>query len=324
MKAIFCPRYGTPDVLELRDIPTPKIRKDHVLVKIHATAVTSGDARVRGARFPKGMGLLVRLALGFTGPRRSVLGFSFAGEIVEAGEGANNVTAGQRVLGMTGPSFGAYAEYKLAHKDKPMVAIPDDLDMVTAAAMSFGGTTAIHYLNKKAQVKSSDRVLILGASGQVGSAGIQIAKSAGADVTAVCSGANAATVAKLGADEVVDYTKVDFTKQPETYDIIMDCVGASRFRLAKHCLNDNGRYLVVSGDLKDMFGALRKPDSKGRRAIGGVASEESEDLETLIALWKDGKFDPLVTKTFPLEEASKAHALVDTGRKVGSVVLVVD
>jgi NADPH:quinone reductase-like Zn-dependent oxidoreductase len=321
MQAIYCTRYGAPDVLELREVAVPKLKNGHVLVNIYATAVTSGDARIRAARFPKGMGMLARLALGIRGPRNPILGFSFAGKIEEIAQDVENFQVGQRVLGMTGPSFGGYADYKLIRSKAPMIQIPENLDMTTAAALSFGGTTAIHYLNKKAQVKPGERVLILGASGQVGAAGVQIAKAAGAHVTAVCSAPNHGIVKKLGADILIDYAKVDFTKAPETYDVIMDCVGASRFGLAKHTLNENGRYLVISGDLKDMIGTLRPADKQGRRAIGGVAGETVEDLATLISLWENGKFDPLVTKTYPLKDAALAHALVDTGRKVGSIVL---
>ena len=323
MKAIYCPNYGAPEVLEIRHLPKPTIRKNHALVRVRAVAATSGDARLRAARFPKGMGFMARLALGLRRPRKPVLGFSFAGEITELGRGVEDFQIGQRVLGMTGMSFGAYAEYKLIHSDAPMVVIPDDLDMETAAAMSFGGTTAIHYLTKMAKVTAGDRVLILGASGQVGIAGIQIAKAAGAYVTAVCSATNHAAVQSVGADQTIDYHETDFASQPETYDIIMDCVGASRFKHAKHCLNDNGRYLVISGDFKDLITSMRRPDQNGKRAIGGVASETAKDLRTLIDLWQKGQFDPMITARFPLEEAAKAHALIDSGRKVGSVVLTV-
>jgi len=322
MRALYCPKYGPPDVLEMREVPKPALRKGHVIVRVAAVAVTSGDARIRAARFPKGMRTLARLGLGIFGPRHPVPGMCYAGEIVAAAPDVTGFVVGQRVMGMTGMKMGACADFVAVSAKGAIITLPDAISFEQAAAMSFGGTTALHFLKHKAQVQSGERVLVLGASGQVGSAGVQIAKHLGAHVTAVCSGKNADVVHRLGADEVIDYTLSDPLAGAQ-YDVIMSCVGSASFAQARGALREHGRFLLVEGALRDMITAMRKPDEKGRRTIGGVAAEDPADLQLLVDLAEAGDFDPLVTATYPLEQASRAHALVDSGRKVGSVVLTV-
>lgn len=322
MKAIYCKAYGSPDILELREVSAPKLRKGHVIVAVRAVAVTSGDARIRGARFPKGMGLLARMALGLFGPRHPILGMCFAGVISQVADDVTGFVVGQRVMGMSGMKMGANAEFLAVKAKAPMVPIPEDMDFATAAALSFGGTTALHFLKHKADVQPGERVLILGASGQVGIAGVQVAKHLGAEVTGVCSAKNADLVRGLGADHVIDYTTSD-PLQSGQYDVIMSCVGSARFKSAKAALRPGGRFLLIEGGVRDMISAGRKPDGQGRRTIGGVANEDAADLQLLVEMAQSGAFDPVVSQQFPLEHAATAHALVDSGRKVGSVVLTI-
>lgn len=322
MKAVYCPRYGGPEVLELRELPRPVARKSEVIVRVKAVGVTSGDARIRAARFPKGIGFLARLGLGLLGPRHPVLGMSYAGEIAEVGCDVTSFAVGQRVLGMTGMTMGAHAEFVAVKANGPMIVIPDELDDVKAAALSFGGSTALHFLHHKANVQSGERVLVLGASGQVGMAGVQIAKFFGAHVTAVCSAKNADFVQKRGADVVIDYAQTDPLVGAK-YDVIMSCVSSAHYAQARKALNPNGRFLMIDGNLRDMVQAIGRPDNEGRRSIGGVAGEDAADLQRLVDLVLAGDFDPFVSATFSLEDAAKAHAIVDSRRKVGAVVLTV-
>jgi len=303
MRAVYCPKYGPPAVLEVRDLPQPEMKKGHMIVRVHAVAVTSGDARIRAARFPMGMGFMARLGLGLFGPRAPVLGMTYAGVVAAVAADVTGVAVGQRVFGMTGIKMGAMAEYVRVAATSPVVTLPDSVDFVRGAAASFGGTTALHFLKHKARVQPDDRVMILGASGQVGVAAVQIAKHLGAHVTGVCSGKNMALVKGLGADEVIDYTVQDPLSQG-AYDVIMSCVGSATFA-------------------QDMVSAMKKPDAQGRHTIGGVAREDAADLALLGDMMVTGAFDPVVTQTFPLAQAAAAHAVVDTGRKVGAVVLEV-
>ena len=322
MKAVYCPRYGSPDVLEIREMPTPTLKPQEVLVRIHAANLSSGDARIRAARFPRGIGWAARLAMGLRGPRNPVLGFSAAGVIEEIGANHTRFKPGQRVVGIAGQTFGTHAEYRAFGPKSPLLPIPDEMDFETATALTFGGTTALQFLEAKGKLRPGERVLVLGASGQVGIAAVQIAKHLGAYVVGVCSERNTEQVLAVGADATIDYARTDFTQGTDSYDIIMDCVGATRFSRAKAVLRPNGRFLIVDGgDLRGMMAPLRGADSQGRRAIGGVAEDREEDIARLIALWQAGEFDPVISKRFPLAEARAAHRLVDSGRKLGSVVL---
>jgi len=321
MKAISFDQYGGPEVLEIVELEKPSPKPNEVLVKIHASSVNSADWRMRTLSMPKGMGLFARPAFGFSGPRNKVLGLEFSGTIEAVGSEVSRFSAGDSVFCMTGGKLGAHAEYKCIPEESTISLKPENLSFEQAAALSFGGTTALHFLLDKGKIQKGERVLINGASGTVGSAAVQLAKYFGAEVTAVCSEKNHAKMKELGADYLIDYRKDDFAKNSKTYDIILDAVGTAPWNRSNKSLKPNGRLLVILGNLGEMLQALwvKKPDGK---QIGmGAAPETQKDLNTLADIASSGGFTPLIDSVHPFEEFQKAHAIVDTGHKVGAVVL---
>jgi NADPH:quinone reductase-like Zn-dependent oxidoreductase len=266
------------------------------------------------------MGLLGRLAIGITGPRKRVLGTELTGFVAATGPGVNRFAVGDAVIAFPGVRMGAHAELCVMREDAAIIQRPANLSDAQAAALAFGGTTALHFLRDKARLRAGERVLILGASGAVGSAAVQMADAMGAHVTATCSQGNAELVRGLGADEVIDYRTTDVSRSGVAFDIVMDCVGATTFAACLPILRPGGRFLLVAGDLAQMLGALRK-GPQGQRAIGGVAPERAADLLTLADLTARGQYMPLIDSTYPLEQIAAAHARVDSGRKRGSVVV---
>lgn len=322
MRAVICERYGGPDVLRLVDVPKPEPQDNEVLVKIHATTVNSGDARMRALRVPLGLGIVVRLSMGFFRLRQPILGFDLAGEVEAVGRAVTQFRPGDRVIGSGDFSLGCHTEYKCLPEDGELAFIPESLTFAEAVSLSFGGSTAANFFSR-AGLQSGEAVLINGASGAVGVAALQIAKHRGAEVTGICSTANLDLVASLGADHVIDYTKQDFTKTGETYDVIMDTIGNAPFARVRRSLRPEGRFLMVSGNLPQMIeAALRKP------IIGGVANASEpvfgeRPYDYLMRLAEDGALKPVIDRSYPLEEIAAAHAYVDTGRKRGSVVIEV-
>jgi NADPH:quinone reductase-like Zn-dependent oxidoreductase len=319
MKAWLCRRYGGPEALTLEDVPKPAPGKNEVLVKIHAVTVSSGDARIRAFRLPRGFGLLGRLALGFSGPRKPVLGTDLAGTTEAVGEGVNGFAPGDAVIAFPGGAMGCHAEYRLVPLKMPIVRKPANLSFEEAVSLVFGGMTALHFL-KKAGLKAGEKVLVIGASGAVGSAMVQLARHRGAQVTASTSAANAHLVASLGADTVIDYMREDFTQHLAAYDVIADCVGASTFAKSLPALKENGRYLSLAGGLADLF--VRPKGTK--RSLGGPAAEKPEYLTELVRLAEEGALRPVIDSTYSFSQLPQAHARADTGRKRGSVVVSVE
>lgn len=318
MKAWTCPRYGGPEVLTRVALPIPIPGDDEILVRILATTVSSGDVRVRSLNLPRGFRLIGRLVLGLTGPRQPILGTDMAGTIAAVGKNVTAFRIGDEVVAFPGAAMKCHAEYRTISLKKPIAMKPRNLSMNEAASLPFGAMAAWHFL-RKAQVKAQDRVLVIGASGAVGTAFVQLANQLGAEVTAVTSGRNTALVQALGAREVIDYTLEDFEKGSNTYDVIADTVGASSFTACCPLLNENGRYISVAGDLSDSLAR-----SKGtKRSIGGPATERRQDFLELIHLAEQGILKPVVDRVFPFEGIHEAHAYVDTGRKTGSVVIEV-
>lgn len=318
MKAWTCRRYGGPDTLTLEDVSRPVPGKNEVLVKIHATTVSSGDARIRGFRLPRGFGLLGRLALGFTGPRKPVLGTDIAGTIEAVGADVTRFAPGDPVVAFPGGAMGCHAQYRIVPLNLPIAAKPANLSFEEAVSLIFGGMTALHFL-KKSGLKAGEKILVIGASGAVGSALVQLARHKGAEVTAVSSAANAGLVTSLGADKVIDYARADFTKGAETYDVIADTVGASTFAQCLSVLNEHGRYLSIAGELTSLF--ARPAGTK--RSIGGPAAEKPEYLTELVRLAESGAFKPVIDSTFTFANLPQAHTRVESGRKRGSVVVSV-
>lgn len=322
MKAVIYKEYGPPDVLKLADVNRPEPKSDEILIRVHAATVTSGDARLRALNVPAGFKTIARLAFGIRRPRKPILGSELAGEIVSVGRDVTNFKPGDEVFAMNSMTMGGYAEYKALHHKAAIAIKPSNLSYEEAAALSFGGTTAIYFLNK-AKVKAGDKLLIIGASGGVGTATVQLAKQYGAEVTGVCSTSNVELVRSLGADYVIDYTKEDFALHGVKYDIIMDTVGTYGFPICKNSLRDGGRFLMVAGDIKQYAQIPRVHFMSNKKVIGGTAGERTEDLRRLAELAERGQYKTVIDKIFPLSEAAEAHRYVDTGRKRGNVVLKV-
>ncbi len=322
MKAAVVTRYGPPEVVELRDLPAPQPRAGELTIRVHASTVTAADWRMRSGTVPRGFGVLVRLALGWRGPRQSVLGGAMAGEVLALGDGVTRFAVGDRVFAMTGVRMGGHAERAVLKESGAVALIAPGLSFETAAALPFGGTTAFHFLKNKGGVKPGDRVLINGASGEVGTAAIQLARYFGAEVTAVTSAANAQLTARLGANRVIDYQTMDFTAEGVGYDLILDTVGNCPYARARPALADGGRLLLVATDLLNTLGALIRPRRQaGHRIVAGVAAETREVLELLMELAASGILTPPIDRRYGLDEIRAAHAYVETRRKRGSVII---
>ncbi len=324
MKAAFVPRYGPPEVVELRDVPDPVPGPGQVRVKVLATAVTTGDWRVRSGILPRGFGALRGLALGFGGPRRPVLGTDAAGVVESLGPGVTGFAVGDAVVAFPGATQGAHAELLLMPAAGRIARKPPNLTFEEAAALPFGGMTALDFLGR-GDVQADERVLVNGASGNVGSATVQLAKHLGAHVIAVCSAASAELVRSLGADEVIDYAAVDFTAGPARFDVIVDTIGNAPYARVEPVLAPGGRHLAVLADLRATVAAAIWPRrSRHRRLIAGPAAEKPEYLTELLALASRGAFQPVIHQRFPFSELVEAYRVVDSGHKKGAVVVTLD
>ena len=305
MNAIVCTKYGSPEVLQLKEVEKPTPKNDEVRIKIFATAVTASDCIVRGFNIPlwRPMGLLMGLALGFTKPRQPILGMVFAGEVESAGKDVKSFTIGDQVFGWDVAAFGAYAEYKCMPENGVLAMKPTNVNYDEAVAVPFGGLMALHFL-KKGNIQRGQKVLIYGASGAIGTSAVQLARYFGAEVTGVCSTANLELVKSLGADKVIDYTKEDFTKGGELYDFIFNAVGKRKAKLqCSKVLTPNGKHVTVDD---------------------GSPKVRIEDLILLKELVEAGKFKPVIDRRYPLEEMDEAHRYVDKGHKKGNVVITVE
>ena len=323
MKAIVYERYGPPEVLQLKEVEKPTPKDNEVLIRTHATTVTSGDWRVRSLNVPVGFGLISRLFFGVSRPRQPILGTELAGEIESVGKDVNKFKVGDQVFAFSGASMGCHAEYKCMPEDGAVALKPPNLTYDEAAAISFGGTTALDFL-RRGKLQRGERVLVNGASGGVGTAAVQLARHFGADVTGVCSTANVALVRSLGATHVIDYTKEDFTRNGETYDVIVDTVGTAPFSRSKDSLKEGGRLLLVLGGLPDMLPIPWVSMTSSKKIIAGPAAERAEDLRFLAELAQAGEFRPVIDRRYPFEQIAEAHRYVDTGRKKGNVIITLE
>ncbi|MBE0525231.1 MAG: NAD(P)-dependent alcohol dehydrogenase [Methanosarcinales archaeon] len=323
MKAIVCTKYGPPDVLQLKEVDKPAPKDTEVLIKIFAATVTSGDMRMRSFKIPPLPWLPMRIFLGLRGPRKKILGSDLAGEIESLGKDVKLFKKGDQIFGSTG-GFGAHAEYICLSEEEVLAIKPTNMTYEEAAAVFFGGQTALHFL-RKGNIHSGQKVLIYGASGAVGTFAVQLARYFGAEVTGVCSTTNLEMVKSLGADKVIDYTKEDFTKSGETYDIIFDTVGKSPFSGCVRSLKKKGFYLrTVHMTLSPIVRGLWTSMTSSKKVIGGVASEHKEDLIFLKELIEAGNIRPAIDRCYPLEQIAEAHRYVETGHKKGNVVITVE
>lgn len=320
MKAIVCTKYGSPDVLELQEVAKPTPNDNEILIKIYATTVSSGDWRLRSLEMPPGFGPIARLIFGFAKPKQPILGTELAGVVAAIGKNVTQFSVGDPVFAFAGSSMGCHAEYRCLPADGLVVPKPTNLEYEEAAALSFGGSTAVDFL-RRGNLQPGETVLINGASGAVGTAAVQLAKHFGAEVTGVCSTANLELVRSIGADHVIDYTQTDFTQNGQTYDVIVDTVGTAPYSRSRHSLKPKGRLLLIVPGLPDLLHALWVSMTSRHQVIAGPAAERREDLQLLAQLAESGAFRPIIDRGYPFEQIAEAHRYVGTGRKRGNVVI---
>jgi NADPH:quinone reductase-like Zn-dependent oxidoreductase len=323
MKAVVYRQYGGPEVLRFTEVATPVPKDDEVLIRIHATTVTAADWRVRSLNVPRGFGLLARLAIGVTRPRHPILGTELSGVITAVGNEVTKFKPGDAVFAFPGIRMGCHAEYRCMSEGAAVALKPANLNHDQAAALSFGGTTALHFFCE-AKLSAGEKVVVNGASGAVGTAAVQLAKHFGAEVTAVCSSANADLVRSLGADHIIDYTTEDFTRNGRVYDVIMDAAGTAPFARSSASLREGGRLLLVLGGMSDLLSIPWIALTNSRKVIGGTAKGTQSDLRLLADLAERGEFTPVVDRRYPFDEIVEAHRYVDTGRKKGNVVITLE
>lgn len=322
MKAAVYRRYGPPEVVELTEVRKPAPRAGELLIRIRATTVTSADHRARSLDLPAGFGAMGRLVFGVWGPRQEILGSEFSGEVEAVGEGVRNFRVGDEVVAFAGAKLGTHTEYRCMPEDGAVALKPAHLSHEEAASIPFGGTTALHFLGKLGLARG-ERVLVNGASGAVGTAFVQLASHLGAEVTGVCSAANADLVKSLGAAHVIDYAREDFTQNGTTYDVIVDTAGSAPYSRSKRSLAAKGRFVPVLATLSEMIRSPFVTLGSDRKVIASVALGTRDDLRRLLALAESGALAPVVDRIYPLDRIVEAHRYVDSGRKRGSVVVTV-
>lgn len=318
MRAAVVTRYGPPDVLDLREVERPSAGDGEVLVRVRATTVTAADYRLRALNMPAGMRLMGRLAIGVRKPRKPVLGQVVSGVVEVVGAGVERFRSGDEVFGLTGG--GGYADYVAVNADGPLAFKPEGLTHGEAAALPFGGHTALHFL-REGGIRKGAQVAIYGASGDVGTAAVQLAKYFGATVTAVCSSRNIELVRSLGADIVLDYTTDTIPPPAARYDIVMETVGETTYRRWKQAMAPGGRFLMIAGGVPDYLRMIPTNLFGEHRIIGGVARADAGSIEFLGTRADAGELRPVIERTYPLDRIVEAHRHADTGRKVGSLVI---
>jgi NADPH:quinone reductase-like Zn-dependent oxidoreductase len=323
MKAIVCTKYGPPEVLQLKEVEKPVPGNNEVLIRVYAAAVNATDPVFR-----KGEPFISRFFTGLIRPKNSIPGDVLAGEIEEVGKDVTSFKKGDQVYGATGTSLGAQAEYKCLSEEGALAIKPANITFGEAAAVVDGALTALPFLRDKGKIQKGQKILINGASGSVGTFAVQLAKYFGADVTGVCSTTNLKLVKYLGADKVIDYTKADFTKTGETYDIVFDAVGKSTFSRCKNTLKQKGIYLTTLPSLAIMFQILWTSMFSSRKALTAatgmrLTNEKAKDLIFLKELIEAGKIKSVVDRQYPLEKITEAHSYVEKGHKKGNVIITV-
>ena len=330
MKAIVCTEYGTPDVLQLKEVARPTPKDNEILIRVYATSVNFGDLMARNFKaisprqfnMPFLFWLLAKISLGLKRPNITIPGNELAGEIETVGQGVKKFKKGDQVFGYPGQSFGAYAEYVCMPEDGCLAIKPATMTYEEAAVVPYGAIMALNLL-RKADIQSGQKVLINGASGGIGSAAVQIATYFGAEVTGVCGTKRLQFVKALGADRVIDYTREDFTQNGETYDLIFDVLGKGSFSKVKHSLKPNGILMFASFKLKQLMQMLWTSIIGGKKVICAIAPGSVEDLHSVKELIEAGKIKAIIDRCYPLEQAAEAHRYVEQGYKKGNVVITV-
>jgi len=330
MKAIVYTEYGPPDVLELKEVEKPAPKARELLIRVYATPVSYGDILARNFKavsprkfsMPMPLWLPTRLLLGFSRPKRNILGSAFAGEIEATGKDVKLFKAGDKVFGYRAMNFGANAEYLCMPETGVVTIKPSNMTYEEAATVPYGSTTALNLL-RKLNIQSGQKVLINGASGSIGSYAVQLDKYYGAEVTGVCGSPRVDFVKSLGADMVIDYTREDFTENGETYDLIMDILGKSSFSRCKNSLKHNGKFLAVSFKMKQIVQMLWTSLTGGRKVICALSPDRAADLILIRELIEAGKIKSIIDKRFPLAQTAEAHRYVENGHNKGTVVITV-
>jgi NADPH:quinone reductase-like Zn-dependent oxidoreductase len=319
MKAAVHTRYGPPEVVRISEVEKPTAKDNEVLVKVHATTVNRTDCACRAAK-----PFFMRFFTGLVGPRATVLGNEFAGVVEAVGSGVTSFEVGDRVFGYSEGSFGAHAEYMTIPQDGSLATIPANSTFEEAAPGTEGSHYALSHI-KAAKIQSGQDVLVYGASGAIGSAAVQLLKSLGANVTAVCGTDNVELVRGLGADRVIDYTAEDFTRDEQTYDVVLDSVGKSSFGRCRRLLKPHGIYLSseLGPHAQNPFLALIAPLHSGKKVKFPIPKHDQEMVEYFKELIESGKFRPVIDRTYPLDQIVGAYRYVETGQKTGNVVITV-
>jgi NADPH:quinone reductase-like Zn-dependent oxidoreductase len=320
MKAIVYTKFGSPDVLQLKEVPKPTPKDNEVLIKIHATTVNRTDCGFRKPEY-----LIVRLVGGFFKPKRTTLGSELAGEVEAIGKSVKTFKPGDQVFGLSCYVFGTHAEYICVPEKGSITTKPINMSFDEAAAVCDGLILAINYI-RKIDFKKAKKILINGASGSIGSACVQLAKYYGAEITAVCNAKNIDLLVSLGANEVIDYTKEDFTKNGQLYDIVIDAVGKSSFFRCKKILKPGGIYFSTElGFLsQNIFLALLTPFFGGKKVMFPIPKDSKEDIIFFKEIIEAGKYKAVIDRRYPLEQIIDATRYVETGQKTGNVVITVN
>jgi NADPH:quinone reductase-like Zn-dependent oxidoreductase len=317
VKAAVQTRYGRPDVVRIVEVEKPTPKENEVLVKVHATTVNRTDCACRAAK-----PFFMRFFTGLITPRATILGSEFAGVVEAVGSGVTAFELGDRVFGYNEGPFGAHAEYLSIPADGSLATMPANVTYAQAAASTEGSHYALAQI-RGAKIQSGQDVLVNGATGAIGSAAVQLLKSLGAGVTAVCDTDNVELVRGLGADRVIDYTTQDFTRDDQTYDVVLDSVGKSSFGQCKRLLKPGGIY--ISSELgplaQNPLLAVIAPLHGGKKVLFPIPKHDQQMIGYLRELLESGKFTPVIDRTYPLDQIVEAYRYVETGQKTGNVVI---
>jgi len=325
MKAIVHTKYGPPDELQLKEVEKPVPKDNEVLIKIHATTVTTSDCNIRNLTFvPKVFLLPMRMQFGILKPKNNILGFDLAGDVEAAGKDVTRFKEGDQVFGTTEPAYGAHAEYICLPEDGVLTIKPANMTYEEAATIPVIANTALHFIRDMGNIQAGHQVLINGASGGIGTFAVQLAKYYGAEVTGVCSTTNLEMVKSLGADHVIDYTREDFTKTGQTYDVIFDAVGKSSFSRCRGSLEREGIYLVTVPKLTVLLQMLWTSKMGSKKVKMEGAPAKVENLLFLKELIEAGKLKTVIDRRYPLVQTAEAFRYVEKGHKKGNVVIRVE
>lgn len=323
MKAIVYTDYGSPDVLHVKEVEKPTPKGDEVLIKVHAAEVTKADCEMRSFNFQvKWFWLPLRVALGLIKPKKQILGGYFSGEVESTGKDISKFKKRDQVFGTTKLRLGAYGEYVCLPASYTLALKPCNMSYEEAAAVPLGGLNALHFL-RKANVQNGEKVLVNGAGGSIGTFGVQLAKAMGAEVTAVDSNIKKEMLRRIGADHFIDYTKEDFTKCGQKYDVIFSMVAKSSYTECVKALKPKGRYLMANPRISDMLRSVLTSKFTDKTAFFGFAGEKKEELFALKEMIEVGKIKSIVDKIYSFEQAAEAHRRVETEKRLGTVVISV-